>query len=255
MNRKQAVLQRRNLLTIALVTFLSTCIITKVHGMSAIVQSYEESTYMEMKNHQIAELFRCKIHLSIETENDGSWRNNTEYRGYVRIVLDWYDTSLFPSGVSLLIHCPIMAAYGDYLNQTPTYPYQVNQTLSSYFWGHTSFDFKFKTEELSHGIPVQQRIDPEMSYHVYNGSTLSDLTSLGSQDWVLPPFWITIMQDSQQLRQLQEQLQGDSSNLQIQLDSLRNLMYVIILTTTVLVATTVYIAVRKPKIKSELKTT
>lgn len=246
--------RRRPLLIVALVIFLSTCTIAKVQGMSAIVQSYEESTYMVLKNHQTTELLRCKIYISIETENDGSWRNNTQYKGYVNIILDWYDGSLFPNGVSLLIDCPTMAAYFDeYVNQTPTYPYRVNQTLSSWPWGFVSFDFTFKTRELFQGIPVQQQIIPEMQYDLYNGSNPFPLVYLGSQSWYLPPFWITIMQDSQQ--QLQQQLQRDSSNLQIQLDSLRNLMYVIVLTTAVLVATTVYIAVRKPKIKSELKTT
>lgn len=253
MNRKQAVLQRRKpLLTIALVAFLSTCTIVKVHGMSAIVQSYEESTYMEMKNHQIAELVRCKIHISIETEHDGTWRNNTAYNGRVKIILDWYNTSLCPNGVDLLIHCPTMAAFSQYVNQTPARPYDVNTTLRSLV-GITFFDFWFKTEDVFRKESV--RIFTEMAYTVYNGSWSTK--KIGSSTWFLPDLWITIMPNPQQ--QLQTEIVARMETLEKQLGFLSNLLnHVIILfvvSIIIYIATSAYIALRKPKINSELKTT
>jgi hypothetical protein len=231
----------------------------RVYGISAVVQSYEESLYIEMRgDHRIFELVRCKIHISIETEPDGTWRNNSRYWGYIKIVLDWYNTSLCPYGISLLIHAPSMAYASPYVNQSIDGKYvpppEVNKTLIS-VWGCTGFEFFFKTEScLKESVWVR----PSMLYTVYNAtSSFTDEYRIGSSNWELPDFWITIMTDPQQ--RLQTEMVARMETLEKRLEFLSNLLnHIIILfviSIGIYVATSVYFATRKPKAKTELKTT
>jgi hypothetical protein len=252
--------QKGKLLAIVLilVLMLFASLSERVYGISAVVQSYEESLYIEMKDHRIFELVRCKIHISIETEPDGTWRNNSRYWGYIKIVLDWYNTSLCPHGISLLIHAPFMAYPSPYVNQSIdgeyVPPHEINKTLIG-VWGFTRFTFSFKTEScLKESVWVR----PSMLYTVYNAtSPFTDEYRICSSYWELPDFWITIMADPQQ--RLQTEMVARMETLEKRLEFLSNLLNHIItlfvISIGIYVATSVYLATRKPKAKTELKTT
>jgi hypothetical protein len=264
--------QKGKLLTVVLILFLMlfASLSERVYGISAVVQSYEESSYyMDERSRQMCELFRVKILISIETESDGTWRNDSFYQGQIDIILDWYNTSLCPRGVSLLIDAPIMTwnlCVNQSIDRKYISPYEINKTLISDI-GYTRFDFGFQTGSC---LKTSVRVQPSMPYSVYNTSVsflLTDEYRIGSAWWILPDFWITIMTDPQQ--RLQTEMVAGMENaietaivarmetLEKQLDSLNNLLnYIIILFVTsicIYVATSVYFATRKPK--TELKTT
>jgi len=255
--KKMASRQKGKLLTIVLTLVLMLFVALGeryvVYGISAVVQSYEESIYGHARgDNRIFELARCKIHISIETEPDGTWRNNSRYIGVVSISLVWYNASLFPNGLEVFIQSPSMASVA-YVNQTQNV---LNRTLSS-DWGlrnPVSFDFTFDTCDVKY--PVREPISQSMGYFIYNGTRLlgetPELILSGYLD--LPSIWITIMPDPQQ--KLQTEI---IETLEKRLDSISNLLnYVIILfviSICTYVATSVYLATRKPKAKTELKPT
>jgi hypothetical protein len=258
---KDSLTNKGKLLTMVLIVVLILFALSeKVYGASAIVQSYEESTYIEMRNHRIFEIVRCKIHISIETEPDGTWRNNTSYHGRVQITLVWYNASLCPNGVDILINCPLMAFQYDCVNQTPARPQYVNRTLHSwdpFCW----FDFLFKTGDINTKENV--RLSTQMEYFVYNGTYpyVEKPSSIDGGIWFLPDLWITIMPDPQQRLQAEmiAEITAIKENLESRLEYLINLLnYIIILfavSIIVYIATNVYFAARKPKAETELKTT
>jgi hypothetical protein len=225
----------------------------KVYGVSAIAQSYEESIYKEI-NGNVFELARCEIHISIETESDGTWRNNSKYRGIVSISLVWYNASLFPKGLELFLRSPAMATGILYVKQTQNV---FNGTLSPSRGLRREpvlFDFTFETYDVKY--PVRQYISQSLMYEVINYSQPYKMLILtGVLD--LPSVWITIMPDPQQ--KLQTEIIETIETLEKRLDSISNLLnYVIILVVTsiiIYIATNAYLKARKPETKTELKTT
>jgi hypothetical protein len=225
----------------------------KVYGVSAIAQSYEESIYKEI-NGNVFELARCEIHISIETESDGTWRNNSKYRGIVSISLVWYNASLFPKGLELFLRSPAMATGILYVKQTQNV---FNGTLSPSRGLRREpvlFDFTFETYDVEY--PVRQYISQSLMYEVINYSQPYKMLILtGVLD--LPSMWITIMPDPQQ--KLQTEIIETIETLEKRLDSISNLLncVIILFVTSIIIyiATNAYLKARKPETKTELKTT
>lgn len=46
---------------------------------------------------------RFMIRVSIQTENDGTWKGNNSYLGLIEASLDWYDHTIFPYGLEVSI--------------------------------------------------------------------------------------------------------------------------------------------------------
>jgi hypothetical protein len=246
--------QKGKLLTVVLILFLMlfASLSERVYGISAVVQSYEESTYIKIENGNF-ELVRCKIHISIETEPDGTWRYDSEYDGLVEIVLDWYNVSLCPYGISLIIHAPDMAYISPFVSQSTNRedvePYRVNATLNV-IRRYAKFEFFFYTKsesDFQHYLKKSVTIYPEMEYTVYNGTYYREEDKICTEYWELPHFWITITADPQQ------RLQVRIETLEKQLDSLSNLLnnviMLFVISIGVYVATSVYFATRRRKLK------
>jgi hypothetical protein len=250
--------QKGKLLTVVLILFLMlfASLSERVYGISAVVQSYEESSYyMDERSRQMCELFRVKILISIETEPDGTWRNNTLYEGYIKIVLDWYNVSLCPNGVALIICSPSMAYWSPYVNQSINGKYAHPNTVNTTLYIDAFFAFTFETSDV---LKKSVKIIPEMLYTAYNRTepwTDWDILAMGW--WKLPDFWITIMPDPQQ--RLQTEMIARMETLENRLEFLSNLLnnviILFVISIIIYIATSVYFATRKPKAKTELKTT
>ena len=46
---------------------------------------------------------RFMIRVSLQTENDGTWKGNNSYLGLIEASLDWYDHTIFPYGLEVSI--------------------------------------------------------------------------------------------------------------------------------------------------------
>ena len=101
-------------------------------------------------------------------------------------------------------------------NVTVTVPPRTGLVRSCFVYVHFTVDEKNYEEYVNFPLPLQV----VKTYHELNSEWLSKYTTLKEE-----------------------------------LTNTRNLMYVFIITTTTFIATTIYFAVRKPKVKPELKTT
>lgn len=76
--------------------------IAEVFGSSTIFQCYDETVYMESPTtHEMLALFTIRVGISIQTEPDGTWKENSTYRGEISVTLEWYNSKLFPYGICL----------------------------------------------------------------------------------------------------------------------------------------------------------
>lgn len=249
-------LQRRIRFVIAfvLVFMLSVSSVVRVYSMSTILQTYEEKVCIPIFSYYklIAtyEGAHYRIQISIETESDGTWRKNKNYSIILEIVREWYNQSLCPHGISLIIRMPSMA-WG--LPQTidgEEYHYDKKKTIID--WLRTTYVVKC---DIGYIEEENIKIDPEIFYYVYNTSICDFigkdeyLVSLGH--WYLPQFWISVRPDPRAQRQTEfSNIQTQINLLKEELTYIKNLMYVLILTIVILIATALYFEIRKTKVKT-----
>ncbi len=68
-------------------------------------------------------MFTYRVGISIQTEPDGSWKENSHYEGIFSVQLEWYDSKLFPYGISIVfsnqsLFLPGYSYGSDVLNET-----------------------------------------------------------------------------------------------------------------------------------------
>jgi len=240
-------------LVFILTLLLLTSSIVKVHSLSTVIQNYEVSVYAPIHYYYkvvaLYEAARYRIYISLETEPDGTWRPNKSYQAIVKIVRDWYNFSLCPNGVSLIIRVP-MWAKGPVIQTVDgkEYIYYYNKTLID----SVDFVYNFTCNHVEEAVDIE--INLEMFYYAYNTTIFEEI---GEDEYLmaigmryLPSFWITLMEDPQQ--QLQTdflRLQTQITSLEMELTNIRNLMCLLVSTTIILTVITGYLAVEKRKMQ------
>lgn len=222
---------------------------TRVFAFSTVSYSTEETFYF-MIAHHVYEVFRYKAYISIETELDGSWENNTQYNVEVYFKLLWYNESFCPHGIK--IECaPWFYIYRDgdgvlqYVNLTrEPQPFTITDYYEHYVW-------RFEIQTSSFPSKITAQIDSGIEFSVFNGSS-----TFRNLDWgaiylyghfKAPSTYIICKQSEISIQNELQNLQRDVNSLEVELNNIRNSMYVLILTTIILIATTVYSAIRKTK--------
>jgi hypothetical protein len=116
------------------------------------------------------------IRLSIQTEYDGTWKGTNQYAGLIEAFLEWYDHTLFPYGIEIIIEPDVY---------WPTYPWWqtgLNAGENVTFYG-SSFSIGDSPNVFDHGYvnmlitPVPPHNPPynvplQLSFwcHIYNGT-------------------------------------------------------------------------------------
>jgi hypothetical protein len=146
----------------------------KVSGSSTINQTYEE-TFYAMISRDVIEVFRYRIDVSIQTEPEGTWRNNSRYNIQIVTTLIWYNKEFLPTGIT--VEC------SPYIPST-----NINCTTSAYHVNITSEDIypwstwtaTFQTGSLYSGEKRIIEITPIVNFYVYNGTMyIHDFRGLG----------------------------------------------------------------------------
>ena len=213
---------RRRVLVIVLVLGLTTSLFLapKASCSSTISRTYERTLYLP-SGKEMLEMVRFRIDLSIETEADETWRNNSRYHGLAFFELDWYNPTLFPNGVNLVFEQPEI--FSASVNCTFA---GGNLTLSSagfpsVYW---NIDFDVTGTETF-------RYSTFIFYTVYNSSFWSPPygPTVGRTYFAQPAIYITIADEKapptyQQVASLNQ----DIENLGNSLLSMQTLVYVLI---------------------------
>jgi hypothetical protein len=126
--------------------------------------------------------------VSIQTEPDGAWKENARYEGIFSVQLEWYDSKLFPYGISLVFPNQSLSMSGhayasNYLNETvfwEGWSNPINLTVDNmhnYDWYVTRFDVG-KSRDFQGLAVTAVRLHPTAGYYVFNSTT-----QLGYQQW------------------------------------------------------------------------
>jgi len=179
------------LIVAVLVLALSSTCIMRVSGSSTISQSYEHTMYMSTSQGTLS-LFTYRAGISIQTEPDGSWKENSRYEGVFSVQLEWYDSKLFPYGISIVFSNQSLFlsgyGYGSYLlNETVLWRGFANpenltvNSAANYDYYVIRFDVG-KARDFQ-GLTLQGavRLHPVAGFYVYN-STFEE-GQLGYQEW------------------------------------------------------------------------
>ena len=180
------------LIVAVLILALSSTCIVRGSGSSTISQSYEHTVYMPTSQGTLS-LFTYRVGISIQTEPDGSWKENSHYEGIFSVQLEWYEGKLFPYGISILfpnnsLSLPGGYSYGsDVLNETILlrgFANSGNLTVSSaYNYDYYMIRFDVGKAQVFQGFTLQGAVElhPAAGFYVYN-STFGE-GQLGYQQW------------------------------------------------------------------------
>jgi hypothetical protein len=170
------------------------------------------------------ELFRFKMRVVIETESDGTWRNDTEYD-------IWFVFTLMSINRTEVNYIEF--------NQTEvTGVVSVGECSQSYpprvgYPGDTCIFTLLYCKVMY----APQRLDlrPSFWYYVYRKDGVFE-----GKWFATEPIYIDVVT---------KDISSQIGFLETELNAIRNLMYVLILTVIVLIATTAYSVLRKPRVK------
>jgi hypothetical protein len=141
--------------------------IPKVFGSSTINQTYE-GTFYAMVPSDVIEVFRYRIDISIQTEPDGTWRNNSRYKIQIVTTLLWYNKNFLPDGIT--VECSPYIPYIANINYT-TSAYHVNiSSTDIYPYPWSTWTATFQTGSLYPGEKRVVEIGPIVDFRVYNGT-------------------------------------------------------------------------------------
>ena len=202
---------------------------------ASIEKEYEEYWYTEFWEGKEIKFFAFKVKVIIETEIDGTWRNNTEYevnllvtliyinREYVNYVV--VNETRFNYWVEIVYGDPNRSSTLSYVGDSANYLFRIKRT-----YAYTKeYRFDLNPSFLFYGVKYEP---PSPA-----------ATSLIR--WDSPePLYIDVTTTD-----FQTEVIHHMNLLEAQLNTIRNLIYVLILTTIILIATTGYLAVKKHKIE------
>ena len=183
------------------------------------------------------ELFAFKVKVVIETEKDGTWRNNTEYEVFIITSLTYINrteisyVTFNETGISDSVEITYEPPYYQHLTYAGDRIEIVHRVKSP---NATALPFL-------HPSPNRLDLEPHFLYHFQCKS--SELDGWISMEWSpKEPMYIDVTTSD-----IPTEIISHIDSLESQLIIIRNLMYVLILTTIILVALTGYLAVRKTK--------
>ena len=224
------------------ILFLSLSLIP-ISRATSIVTEDEQVVYL-------ANIIVCrfKVKTIVETEKDGTWRVSqaeNEYR---------YDINFL---IIVTYVCPeFVEEWRDYPQLRVHFhsPYSSNNVLdeqvqinSSWFLteGQTKpllliISARAPAEWKSYFESRRIRLEPYFEYSIYQYTSSWEDVHLLSAYWRGEPIYIDITQIS-------EDALTQISSLRTELNTMRNLVYVLTLTTVILIATTIYFAKRKSR--------
>jgi hypothetical protein len=195
--------------------------VPRAFGSSTISQSYERTIYGSK-----GEVLSYIIDLSIQTEADGTWRNDTRYLGQVTVELNWYNTTLFPYEIWVVFERPTYYSPVGVNCTFQDYNITLAESSSSASWGVV-----FGTPSLPDSeTEVFYEYAPIMPIDVYGISPPFTETLFGNYGFQQPAIYITITNGSvsqptnQQLASLTSLVQQIENSL----GNTQNLVYVLI---------------------------
>lgn len=175
-------------------------------------------------------LFTFNVKMCIQTEKDGTWRFNKTYRIYVIVCLTYVNWSIYDW----------KHPFSLYINNTE---FTLFVDVKYRQEGFGLYDLSNKIEMLydvsnSFYPPYSMDLEPHFEYsypYPYTGERVT-------LEW-LPkePVYVDISADSQ------SEVISKMDSIENQLNMIRNLMYILVATTIILIATTGYLAVKKYK--------
>ena len=240
---------------LALSLLIGSFSIPRAYCSSTISESYEFSEGKEI-GHEFDWWFRYKIYLSIQTEPDGTWRENKYYRGEIIVRLDWYNPELFPEGIVLVFYAP-SGFYDIYLppgGVNCTGLKGVNATLdsSTVILGYWKLVF-FTPEERGTRVFIAQA---DIFSIVYNGtSSWLDRPSLYTFPCSLPEVYITLTDEEMTpLYQQNTWLNQRIENMENSLTNMQYLAYLLVALLAVSIAVNAFFgySIKKAK-RNELR--
>lgn len=245
------------LIVIVFAVILLSGHIPKVSSSSTISQSYEDTVYMESSTtHEMLALFRYKAGLSIQTEPDGTWRGSARYEAIFSIVLDWYDSKLFPYGIRLDFTNLYLLGYAYFPSTINVTVYgstgyqNANATVKD-IYNYDYWKVRFEIGEASRfqGLTLSGAVQlrPQATYYVYNSTVRDRQLGYGQSFNAQNAIYITVKPE--ETEQLSESTFEDfSDTIEKTLNSFQ--LQVVVLDIGIIVlllVTTIFIARKKPQ--------
>jgi len=142
---------------------------------------------------------------------------------------------------------------------------QIWEYTAGSWWAESTWDYNgtdmgtwlvnYPFNQLSYTIKFKIRCDPSYPIAYVRNINIFILVADGMEPG--KNYGVPLQENYNSLQSNVTELQGDYDDLSSQiseLGTLRNLTYALLITTIILIATTVYLAVRKPKAKPEIET-
>jgi hypothetical protein len=201
---------------------------------ATIEKEYEEYWYTEFWEGNEIKFFAFKVKVIIETETDGAWRNNTEYevnllvtliyinREYVNYVV--VNETRFDYGVEIVYGNPNRSSTLSYVGDSANYLFHVKRT-----YAYTKeYRFDLNPSFLFYGVKYEPPHPPATSLIRWDSPE---------------PLYIDVTTTD-----FQTEIISYIDLLEAQLNIIRNLMYILVVTTIILIAITTYLAIKKTKV-------
>jgi len=222
--------------------FFSSSTLIPISRATNIVTDGEQVVYLENRI-----LCEFKVKTIVETEEEETWRiSHSEGENMYDIVFV----------ITVTYICPELVEEGQLYPQLRVHfhsPRSGSQVLDEEVVTNSSwFDSEFQSipnrlfVNAGSRYATRIRLEPYFEYNVYHYN-LSKVHLAGGY-WRGEPIYIDVTQTI-------KDVQTEIDSLRTELNTIRNLMYAFITTTIIFIATTAYLAIRKPKVKSEVKTT
>jgi hypothetical protein len=204
---------------------------------ATIEKEYEEYWYREIWWGKETKFFAFKVKAIVETERDGTWRNNTEYEVHLLVTLTYinYENVTYIVVNETTFNPWVEIVFGDtdrpwtlsYVGQSTGYLFFVKSPMP-----YASNEYRFDLNPVFHFYGVKYESPSPLATSIF--------------EWNSPePLYIDVTAQFD----FQTEIISYIDLLEAQLNIIRNLMYILVATTIILIATTVYFAIRKPKIK------
>jgi len=174
---------------------------------------------------------RFTIRLSIQTEPDGTWKGNNQYAGIIEALLEWYNCTLFPHGIEIVIKpevnepsYPWGQIASNYMDNITFYnPYNekannfsIGDTSNVILYGYGYMNMLIKPKKYYHPpYPYNVPLQLKFRCKVFNGSRNN---YFGGYIYYSQLFNIARTPDT---------LSG-SANISEDLANIKNLMYVLV---------------------------
>lgn len=175
-------------------------------------------------------LFSFNVKVAIETEKDGTWRNNTIYQIHVIISLTCVNRSKIEIG-----HFLLEINETSFTQSVEIGSYTLSATLS---WTNRKAEMRYTVKSPNYYPTFSLSLEPQFKYN-FRHPYMGDLSRTWSPE---EPIYIYMTSTD-----TTNEVISKIDSIENQLNTIRNLMYVLILTTIILLALTGYYAVRKTK--------